>query len=180
MVLLGIISDTHVTDKDDPNKIKSLLEHIRQVFKNVDEIIHAGDVCEEFFLIKLGKIAPTKCVAGHLDKFGNLEKFLKFSIGRYNIGVIHEPPENFEDFFKSEGLHILIHGHTHICKIEGTKFNTLILNPGSPTQPNPPPQKLGFKKPIARPSIITLEIDEADILKTYIINLKFQYYNLND
>ena len=29
-----------------------------------------------------------------------------------------------------------------------------------------------IKDPIARPSVITLEIDEDDILKTFIINLK--------
>ena len=46
MVKFGIISDTHVYSKDDPDKVKILIEQIQQAFKYVDEIIHAGDVCE--------------------------------------------------------------------------------------------------------------------------------------
>ena len=174
MVKFGIISDTHVYSKDDPNKVKILIEQIQQAFKDVDEIVHAGDVCESWFLDELKKIAPTRCVLGNMDNISDLEGFIKFKVGSYNIGVIHEPPEDIEGFFKSEGLHILIHGHTHQPTIKGTPYNTLIINPGSPTKPKPPPQKRGFEKPIARPSVILLEIDEDDHLKTFIVNLNLK------
>ena len=49
---------------------------------------------------------------------------------------------------------------------------SLIINPGSPTKPKAPPAKRGFDKPFARPSVITLIIDEDDFLTTFIINLK--------
>ncbi|MFX1337207.1 MAG: metallophosphoesterase family protein [Promethearchaeota archaeon] len=172
MVKFGIISDTHITSEDDPKKIIALLNQLREVFKDVDEIIHAGDVCEEFFLDELKKIAPIKIVIGKLDKIKNAEEFIKFNANVYNVGVIHKPPENMEDFFKKNNLHILIFGHTHIPLIKGTQYNTLILNPGSPTFPKPPPKKPMFKEPVARPSVMTLEIDESNILKTFIINLK--------
>ncbi len=174
MVKFGIISDTHIKKNDEPEKILALLEQLRLAFKDVDEIIHAGDVCDEIFLEKLNEIAPTKCVKGNMDKIKHLEDFIRFSVGRYNIGVIHELPENVENFCKENNINILIHAHTHICKIEGTKFNTLILNPGSPTKPKPPPQKRGFEKPLARPSLILLEIDENDILKTFVVNLNLK------
>jgi len=174
MVKFGIIADTHITEDSDSEFIKVLLEQLRNIFKDVDEIIHAGDICEETFLTELKKIAPTKCVKGNMDRLEGLEDFFKFSAGSYNIGVIHKPPKDLEAFFKEHNLHILIHGHTHQPISQGTAYNTLILNPGSPTLPEAPPPKRGFEKPIARPSVITLEIDEeTDIMSTYTINLKF-------
>ncbi len=168
----GIISDTHITSNTKIDQIKALIEQLKGAFKDVDKIIHAGDVCELFFLDELKNIAPITCVSGNVDKIENLEQFVKFSHNRYNIGVIHILPENLEEFMKEYELHIIIFGHTHVPLIKGTKFNTLLVNPGSPTVPKSPPQKPGFLKPVAKPSVITLKIDENDILSTFIITLK--------
>jgi len=161
---IGILADTHITIKDDSKKIELLISQLKQIFKDVDEIIHAGDLCEKFFLEELNKIAPTKCVKGNLDKIEDLEDFIRFSVGRYNIGVIHQLPQNLEGFIRKHNLNILIHGHDHQPIIEGTSYNTLLLNPGSPTKPKAPPPKPGFKPPIARPSVLILKIDEDDII----------------
>ena len=169
---LGIVSDTHITTDYEKEKIDTLIKRLKNIFNDVDEIIHAGDICEDFFLEMIKEIAPTRCVQGNLDNIKNLETFAKFSIGRYNIGVIHILPENLEEFAKKNNIQILIFGHTHQPLIKGTEFNVLLLNPGSPTIPKAPLEKPGFKKPIARPSVITLKIDENDILSTFIINLK--------
>ena len=168
----GIISDTHITSNTNTAQIKVLIEQLKDAFKHVDKIIHAGDVCELFFLKELEKIAPVSCIKGNVDEIENLEQFIEFSASRYNIGVIHILPENLEEFMKEHELHIIIFGHTHIPLIQGTKFNTLLLNPGSPMKPNVPPQKPGFLKPVARPTVITLKIDENDIISTFIITLK--------
>ena len=160
-------------ENSDPIKTKKLVEEIERIFKDVDEIIHAGDICEESFLNELNKIALTKCVKGNMDYLVDLEEFFKFSAGKYKIGVIHKPPENLESFFLENDLHILIHGHTHQPIIQGTKYNGLILNPGSPTEPEAPPKKPFFNEPVARPTVITLEIDEeTDIISTFTITLK--------
>ncbi|MFX1329418.1 MAG: metallophosphoesterase family protein [Promethearchaeota archaeon] len=168
----GIISDTHITKDDDKTKIDALITQLKTIFNDVDEIIHSGDVCEEIFLDEIKRIAPVRCVKGNLDNIKNLKKFIQFSVGRYNIGVIHKIPENLEEFVKRHSLHILIFGHTHQPLIKGTNFNLLLINPGSPTKPKAPPEKPGFMKPIPRPSVITLNIDQNDILSTFIINLK--------
>ncbi|MCK4687763.1 MAG: metallophosphoesterase family protein [Candidatus Lokiarchaeota archaeon] len=168
---IGILADTHITINDDPKKIELLISQLNQIFNDVDEIIHAGDLCEKFFLDELNKIAPTKCVKGNLDKIEDLEDFIKFSVGCYNIGVIHQLPQNLEDFIRKHDLNVLIHGHDHQPIIEGTSYNTLLLNPGSPTKPKAPPPKAGFEPPIARPSVLILNIDENDIISTFIINL---------
>jgi hypothetical protein len=172
MVKYGIISDTHITENDDVTKSNELIYELKRVFKDVDQIIHAGDICSENFLKDLNMIAPTISVKGHDDYIKDLDRFVKFSAGKYNIGVIHEEPKDLENFFKSNEIHILIIGHSHQPFIKGTKFNTLLINPGSPTNPKAPAQKRGFDKPIARPSVITMSIDENNILSTYIINLK--------
>jgi len=170
---LGILSDTHITNNYEKDKITSLIDQLNHIFKDADEIVHAGDVCEEFFLEEIEGIARTRCVKGNFDNIKNLEIFEQFSIGRYNIGVIHILPDNLEEFTKKYNLNILIFGHTHQPMIKGTDFNVLLLNPGSPTKPKAPIERPGFMKPIARPSVITLNIDEDDILSTFIINFKF-------
>ena len=172
MAKFGIISDTHVKEEDDVNEVKNLIERIKRVFNNVDVILHAGDVVHQFFLIEIEKIAPVKCVAGNMDNIVGLESFIKFTAGRFNIGMIHISPDSIEHFFKEHDLHILIHGHTHQPVISELPFNALLLNPGSPTRPIAPPQKFGFNKPIARRTVMTLEIDEQnDLITTYIVNI---------
>ncbi len=172
MVKFGILSDTLITSEDSITYQRSILSQISSAFKDVDEIIHAGNIIEPEFLKLLKSIAPIRCVKGDLDQIMELKEFLKIPAGDYNLGVIHKKPENLEVFYKQNNLHILIFGHTRQALIEGTSFNTLLINPGSPTKPIAPPAKKGFEKPLARPSVITLSIDENNILSTFIINLK--------
>jgi putative phosphoesterase len=172
MVKFGIISDTHLSVTDDINLTKSLVNQLKDTFLDVDEIIHAGDIHEPFLLDLLKEIAPVRSVKGEADKITGLEEFIKISANSYEIGVIHKKPEHLEDFFKTKNIHILIFGHTHQPLIRGTPYNTLLINPGSPTKPKAPPPKRGFDPPIARPTVITLKIDEDNVLSTFVINLK--------
>jgi hypothetical protein len=172
MVKYGIISDTHFTLETDSKSSDFVFSQLKQIFHNVNAIIHAGDISIKPFLDKLNSIAPTKAICGESDYIIDLPQYLELNAGKYKIGVIHKRPSNLEIFFREKKVHILIFGHTHQPLIEGTPFNTLLINPGSPTLPKAPPEKRGFNKPIARPSVITMNIDEDDILSTYIINLK--------
>jgi len=172
MVKFGIISDTHVIETEDTPEINKLYDKIKQVFKDVDEIIHAGDICSDFFLEKLEKIKPIRCVSGNMDKFGKLKKFLSFRISPYKIGVIHILPNKLEKFAREKDINILIYGHTHQPLIQETDYKLLVLNPGSPRKPRAPPQKKGFIEPIARKTVMTLEINENnDLITTYLINI---------
>jgi len=174
MAKFGIISDTHFTNTDKNELYYKLLNQLEETFKDVDEIIHAGDVCESFFLDDMENIAPVRCVRGESDKITGLMNFIKFEVGKYSLGIIHNKPENTEVFFKEHNIHILIFGHTHQPLIKGTPYNTLLINPGSPTKPIAPLPKKGFDKPIARPSVITLKIDDDNILSTFLINLNLR------
>ena len=172
MVKYGIISDTHFTEETDSGRIDYIVNQLKRIFHDVDVIIHAGDISNKFFLEKLNTISPTSAVAGESDLLKNLPHYLELNAGKYKIGVIHERPSDLKAFFRDNKVHILIFGHTHQPLIEGTPFNTLLINPGSPTLPKAPPEKKGFNKPIARPSVITMNIDKNDILSTFIVNLK--------
>ena len=46
----GIISDTHITSNTKKDQTLLLVDELRDVFKDFDEIIHAGVVFELFFL----------------------------------------------------------------------------------------------------------------------------------
>jgi predicted phosphodiesterase len=122
-------------------------------------------------MVKLGIISDTHITKN--DEPNLVETLInQLKVENYNIGVIHKKPDNLEDFFKRNNLHILIFGHTHQPLIAGTPYNTLLINPGSPTKPKAPIPKRGFEKPIARPSVITLNIDEDNILSAFVINIK--------
>ena len=174
MAKFGIISDTHFTESDKSKLYYKLLNQLEETFNDVDEIIHAGDVCESYFLDDMENIAPVRCVKGESDKIPGLENFITFEVGKYTLGIIHKKPENEEAFFKEHNIHILIFGHTHQPLIKGTPYNTLLINPGSPTKPMAPLPKKGFEQPIARPSVITLKIDIDNILSTFLINLNLR------
>jgi putative phosphoesterase len=62
---IGVISDTH-------GRLPSGLSN---AFKDVDLIIHAGDIGEETVLDKLSKIAPVAAVRGNMD-FGKWTRHL--------------------------------------------------------------------------------------------------------
>jgi len=157
-VLAGVISDTQTTAK-----IQDLPKKIEDIFKNVDLIVHAGDVEKIEFLQKLEKIAPVFAVKGNMD-FGEVQKNLPAGLlikiynlenypQRHNwrIGVVHSPLSFWigshfnqvqelvaEKLAQREGLDILIFGHTHhpyLKEIKSGKRNILLFNPGSAMSP---------------------------------------------
>jgi len=176
MVKFGIISDTHI-DKLREKEIQSVLGELKSIFHDVDLIIHAGDMGSEKILKTLKNIGPVKYIGGECDEDVGLESFIIVPTKDFSkkIGIIHKLPENLEQFCKEKDLigGILIYGHTHIPMIEGTDFNVLLLNPGSPTMPEAPAQKRGFDQPVARPSVMKLTLENG-IVTTFIINLKYE------
>ncbi|MFO8017220.1 MAG: metallophosphoesterase family protein [Promethearchaeia archaeon] len=170
---IGIIADTHLSQREDPEKFKSLLDQLSSSFKDVDRIIHAGDVCDKKLLRELETIAPTICVKGEEDQRLDEPQFKKIKAGIYKIGIIHQLPDHLKDFFDQNELDILIHGHTHYPLIKGTPYDKLLLNPGSPTNPKKAPKKTGFDEPRAKKTVLTLKIDEdTNMFSTFIVNLK--------
>ncbi|MEK6727907.1 MAG: YfcE family phosphodiesterase [Candidatus Omnitrophota bacterium] len=137
LVRIGVISDTHI-----PDRAKEIPKEILDDFKNVDMIIHAGDLVDLGVLEKLKSVCGNvKAVWGNMDP-DNLRKILPekeiFRIGKHKIGVMHGygAPDyliaKLSAIFKGDGVDIIIFGHAHYSvneKVDGILF----FNPGSAT-----------------------------------------------
>ena len=130
---IGVISDTHLK-----NMPPDLGEHLDKHFKDVDMILHAGDVVEsgvlDFFADK-----ELKVVAGNMDSWEIKQSApakLVIPIEGYRLGVIHGggSPTGIEDRIVKEfdKIDILIYGHTHNAA-SFTRNGVFFFNPGSPT-----------------------------------------------
>ncbi len=136
---IGIISDTHGV----------LPGEVHQLFKDVDQIIHAGDIGHEDILIELQTLAPVAAVYGNVDRqplrAKTRERF-EFSMGDYKIIVAHFPL-----YFGDEKTPtIRISGHTHKPLVLQRR-GSLLINPGS----------AAFPRGEYKPSVALLTIAEA-------------------
>jgi putative phosphoesterase len=156
--LVGVISDTHV-----PVRAKEIPKQVFKVFENVDYIVHAGDLVELSVVDELEQIAPVLVVYGNMDGpdiRGKLTKVNSFKVFDWKIGVMHNPGALFgtgkmREVAKLNGFNALVYGHTHSAHIKW-EGDVLLVNPGSPTNPNPP-----F---IAKPSVGLLRITKEKIV----------------
>jgi len=134
--LIGIISDTHI-----PIREKEIPAQVHEIFKNVDLIVHAGDLITLEVVKELERIAFVVAIHGNMDTPEVKEKLPQavcLKIYGWKMGVIHDsvfPPVSWRmgKIAKENHLDILIFGHTHRPFLK-TK-DTLIINPGSPTKP---------------------------------------------
>ena len=130
---IGVLSDTHL--KTIPEHLGEAIDHH---FKDVDMILHAGDVVEAGVLDYFaGRVV--KAVAGNMDSYvlknRNPVKMV-LPIEGFKVGLIHGwgSPVGIEDRIRGafEDIDILIFGHTHNATSH-TKDGVLFFNPGSPT-----------------------------------------------
>jgi putative phosphoesterase len=120
--LIGIISDTHNLLR--PEAVEAL--------RNVDLIIHAGDICKLSILEELEKIAPVIAVRGNNDKGSWVEPIPIYKVVKINevlIYVIHDIKE-INEYPVPPGISVVISGHSHKPSIKENN-NVLYLNPGS-------------------------------------------------
>lgn len=125
---LGIISDTHGL----------LRPEVFEVFAEVDHILHAGDIGDLDILTALEAIAPVTAVYGNTDGFdirAKLPKIATIQLDGFDIVVTHG--DQFGRGVPSQALHeafpeaeILIHGHTHVPKLELVDVVVTVMNPG--------------------------------------------------
>ncbi len=149
---IGIISDTHGLVR------KSVVKS----FKDVDLIVHAGDVGKPEVLETLQAISKVHPVRGNVDG-GKWTDNLPFTdvvqVGQVYLYVLHDL-NSLDLDPEAAGFNVVISGHSHIPKIE-ERNGVLFLNPGSAG-----PRR--FKYPI---SIAFLYIKGAAI-ETEIVELK--------
>lgn len=137
---VGLISDTHV-----PARARCIPKTVFQTFQDVDYIIHAGDLVELAVLDELEQLAPVLAVHGNMDGpsvSGALPKLNSLNLFGWKIGVMHDPSTalgmgKMRELVKQNGFNVFVYGHTHNFSIKW-EGKTLYINPGSPTNPEPP------------------------------------------
>lgn len=133
---VGVLSDTHI-----PAKAKALPDEVMQAFKEVDCIIHAGDITSLEILDTLNTLAPVIAVSGNGDH-DKLQAILSnkemITLNGYRIGITHghgstgKTLDRVIKCFKNDSVDCIIFGHSHIPYCE-TINRVLLFNPGSPT-----------------------------------------------
>ncbi len=133
---IAVLADTHIS-----NRASDLPAQVYRKLEDVDLILHAGDIMEEFFLRRLEKIKTVIAVRGNMDS-ERLKMLLPeskvISKGGFKIGLTHgsghpkKTLENVKSLFSSQELDVIIFGHTHVVFNE-TIDDTIYFNPGSPT-----------------------------------------------
>lgn len=127
-VRLGIISDTHGL----------LRPEVHDVFKEVDRILHAGDVGDASILDELELIAPVVAVYGNTDSEllrRHLPEIIDEKIDGFRFVVTHgdqlgaPQPEPLKAMFPDAD--VIIYGHSHKPLIHNFEDWSLTLNPGS-------------------------------------------------
>lgn len=123
---IGLISDTH----------GSLPQTVLSIFKDMDLIVHAGDIGSHTVIRNLEKLAPVTAVRGNCDFglvasfFDDLERFVL--LGR-EIAVMHRLTQA-QPLINKGFKGIIIFGHTHNPE-QFSKDGVLFINPGSPSLP---------------------------------------------
>ena len=121
---LGVISDTH--GFVDPK--------IFGLFKDVDHILHGGDVGSQMALVELQNIAPVTAVLGNVDTGMALKltEAVELCGRKFLLHHIVEP-RNLEDGLRQTISRarpdVVVFGHTHKPFSESID-NILFLNPG--------------------------------------------------
>lgn len=131
MTKIGVLSDTH----------GHLPKEVYEFFKDVDLIIHAGDIGSVDVLNELQAFKKTVAVYGNIDDFDVVvltEKVENIEIEGLKIMVTHIGgyPNRYErgikELIEIERPNIFISGHSHILKvINDPKYSLLHINPGA-------------------------------------------------
>lgn len=131
MAFIGLLSDTHCYFDD----------KLREFFKDVDEIWHAGDFGNISVSDEISAFKPLRGVHGNCDgtdvrlvhpyiQLMNVEnmKVLMMHIGGYPGRYDHRALQ----LITAHTPNLFISGHSHILKIiYDKKFNMMTINPGA-------------------------------------------------
>ena len=134
---IGVISDTHI-----PDRFEHIPEAVLTAFKQVDMVMHAGDMVSLAAVDELKSVCSrVEAVSGNMDSQEVIKKFPQkqvFNIQGFKLGLMHgggapmNLPGVLKDAFKNEKCDVIIFGHSHKAMNKLTD-GVLFFNPGSAT-----------------------------------------------
>jgi uncharacterized protein len=123
---IGVISDTHGV----------LHPAIADVFANVDQIVHAGDIGGAHILDALRLLAPVTSVEGNNDGDATGETIVRITLGSLRLLITHilprphKPAVRVTTSLRDEPAGVVVFGHSHLPHneiIDGIRY----FNPAS-------------------------------------------------
>jgi uncharacterized protein len=153
----GLISDTHI-----PEAHPELWLQVFDAFRDVDCILHAGDIHDIGLIDILGEVAPIYVARGNGDDGSGarpvqpedprLREGWFIEMGGLKVCIAHTVPipeqagwtleRAMQRYFSRTDLDVLVYGDTHVEAIDVVD-GTLCVNPGSPTLPRNLMTRLG-------------------------------------
>ncbi|HUR93951.1 MAG TPA: metallophosphoesterase family protein [Gemmatimonadales bacterium] len=124
---IGVISDTHGL----------LRPEIFEVFREVDHIVHGGDVGPPALLDELNTLAPVTAVYGNTDGWeirNRLPQVARLELDGFSIVVTHgdqfgsPTPDKLQTAFPD--AEIIVFGHTHRPLLTLVDVVVTVMNPG--------------------------------------------------
>ena len=124
---LGIISDTHGL----------LRPEVFDVFREVDRILHAGDIGPPELLEELESIAPVLAVSGNTDGFeirSRVPELVETRIEGFDFLIVHGHqlgvPTAAELHRRWPDAEVIVFGHTHKPLLTLIDQVVTVMNPG--------------------------------------------------
>lgn len=131
MKKIGLISDTH----------NFFDNRFYELFADVDEIWHAGDIGDKKTLDEIAKFKPLRAVYGNIDDRiirSQIPEIQRFKCEDVDVLITHiggypgKYQTKINEIMKVNPPKLFIAGHSHILKvIFDKKYNCLHLNPGA-------------------------------------------------
>ena len=142
-MIIGLLSDTHIRVPGyraglSVMSANALPPQIGEAFRNVDLILHAGDIYTLPILDELERIAPILASEGDDDPFEIAnDKRVKWrhviTVEGVTIWLSHQHELWYWDR-NEKPPHVIVFGHSHQAALEN-HGGILQINPGSPTFP---------------------------------------------
>ena len=119
-----------------------LRPEVFDVFREVDHILHGGDVGEWGLVVELQSVAPVTAVYGNTDDLGmraRLPQVAEIELDGFLVVVTHgdqlgspTPAKLHAAFPRAE---IIVYGHTHQPLLELVDKTVTVMNPGGAGAP---------------------------------------------
>ena len=123
-----IISDTHGSHRN--------LDEVLEREKDIDMLLHLGDVENDDDYIEAVTDCPVHIVAGNNDYFSYLPREKEIQIGKYKVFMTHGHnyyvsmnTERLRQAARQRGADIVMYGHTHRPKVDASE-DVIVVNPG--------------------------------------------------